>query len=169
MARYPLEPLLKARLYRESEAAREAQLAERRLEEAREAKAGAYEKLRLYREWRPGEEERLFEALRGKTIPREELDRHRENVQALRQREFDLEEACREAEKAVAARAAELDEAKRLRSAAVRELRKIEAHGDIWRRDEARRLEAAEEAELEDFVVLPEEGENEVERAEPWI
>ncbi|MDR2390608.1 MAG: type III secretion protein [Planctomycetota bacterium] len=151
MARYPLEPLLVARRYREAAAARETLLARRRVEEAREAEAAAREKLLRYREWRPAEENRLFGTVRGRAIPREDLDRHLEDVRALRRAELNLEDACREAEKAVAARMGELDEAKRRQADAVRDLRKMDAHRDIWRKEEARRLELAEEAELEDF------------------
>jgi hypothetical protein len=151
MARYPLEPLLGARRYREEAATREALSARWRVEDAREAEAAAREKLLRYREWRPAEENRLFETVRGRTILREELDRHLEDVLALRRAELDLEDGRREAEKAVAACLAELEEAKRRQVDAVRDLRKIDAHRDVWRKEEARRLELAEEAELEDF------------------
>ncbi|MDR0361994.1 MAG: type III secretion protein [Planctomycetota bacterium] len=153
MARYPLEPLLAARRFREEAAARETLLARRRLEEDLKAEETVREKLLRYREWRPGEEKRLFEAVRGMAVSQGELDRHREDIQALRRAELAIEDVCREAEKAVAARTAELEEAKRRQAEAIRDLRKMDAHRDIWRGEEARRLELAEEAELEDFGV----------------
>lgn len=159
MAKYPLGPLLAARLFREDAAAREARLARQRVEEAKAAAEAARQKWLEYQKWRPGEEARLFEAMRGKLMPLSGLDGHRDDIQALRNQELRLEELFREAEKAVAA-AEQAAEAARLRHAgAVRDRRKIEEHREIWLKAERKRQEAAEEAELEDFTVhSPEDG-----------
>lgn len=151
MARYPLAPLLSAREFREEAAAREARRALAAVEEAEKAAEAAREELARYREWRPGEERRLFEEIRGKVMELNALDGHREDIQALRNAELQREENCRRAELALAA-AREEAEAARLRQAqAARDRRKIEEHRERWRRGEFLREEAAAEAELEDF------------------
>ena len=152
MAGYPLTALLASRRFREDAAARETRLAREAEELARAAAAKAGEELRRYREWRPGEEARLFERLRGKIVPRSELDRHHGDVQTLRQTEIEKESASLLAEKAVEKAAAELERAREFQIAAIRNREKLDMHREIWLAAEKKRLEAAEEAEMEDFT-----------------
>lgn len=159
MAKYPLGPLLSARLFREDAAAREARLALRKVEEAKEAAEAARREWLAYREWRPGEEVRLFETVRGKPMPLAGLDSHRDDIQALRARELRLEDLFHEAEEAIRAAEKAAEAARERHAETVKERRKIEEHREIWLRAEAKRQEAAEEAELEDFAVhSPEDG-----------
>lgn len=151
MAKYPLGPLLSARMFREDAAERETRQTLAALERAHDDAEAAREELRRYSEWRPGEEKRLFEELRGNMIGLDVLDRHREDIQALRNAELQREDACRLADSAVVEAEGEVEKARRRQSAAARDRRKIEEHRDRWARLEAVREEAAAEAELEDF------------------
>jgi hypothetical protein len=126
-------------------------LARRRVEEAKQAVETAKQKLGEYRIWRPGEEKRLFETVRGTLMPQTGLDAHRNDIQALRVEELHLEECVREAESAVAAAEKAAEQAGQAHADAVRDRRKIEEHKEIWLRAEQKRQELAEEAELEDF------------------
>lgn len=153
MATYPLDPLLSARRFREDEAARATALARRKADEAKAAAEAAQAEWRAYQEWRPGEEVRLFEEIRGKETPLSGLDSHREDIQTLRSRELRLEELFHEAEDAAAAAEKAAGEARERHAATVRDRRKIEEHRGIWLKEEAKRQEAAEEAELEEFTV----------------
>lgn len=155
--KYPLGPLLRARAYREEAAAREAGKARTAVREAEEALEAARQEWRRYREWRPGEEVRLFELLRGRVVAQTALDRHREDIERLRAGELHREELCREAEKSLAAAERALAEAVNRHAQASRDKRKLEEHQVRWRRLEALREEKAEEAELEDFQYTPPE------------
>lgn len=152
MAKYPLQALLTAREFREEAAKREVRKAMYALEEAREKARVAAEELERYRAWRPGEEERLFEEIRGKVMPLTGVDGHREDIQGLRHREFALEEERMQADRAVADAEAAVEMARAAQLEAIRARSKIEEHRDRWRREEQKRLEAIEEAELEEFT-----------------
>ena len=153
MAGYPLGPLLSARKFREEEAGRAARAARRAADEAWQASEAAKAEWRRYREWRPGEEARLFGELRGRPLPLSALDSHREDIHVLRAGEQERAEASRRADLAAEAAEAEAEEARRRQAAAARDTRKIEEHRQRWLREEARRQEEAEAAELEDFPV----------------
>ena len=151
MAKYPLGPLLKARQFREEAAGREVRAAERAAQEARDRALEAKNEWMRYQEWRPEEEKRLFEKMRGRIMPLDELDRHREDIQDLRAGEQERAEASRRADLAVDAADAEVAKARVRLAAAARDTRKIDEHRTRWRLEEAKRAEGAEEAELEDF------------------
>ncbi len=152
MAKYPLASLLSARQFREDEAAREVAAARRKVEEAKEAAETAETTWHDYQKWRPGEEVRLFEEIRGKEMPLSGLDSHRDDIQALRSRELRLEELFHEAEEAVRTAEKAAEEAKERHTETVKDRRKIEEHKKVWLNEEAKRQEAAEEAELEEFT-----------------
>jgi type III secretion protein O len=98
MAKYPLGPLLSAREFREELAERETARARTAMEEAKAAAAAAREELARYREWRPGEEKRLFEFLRGRDVTQTELDKHLQDIQLLRDAELRREEEVKAAD-----------------------------------------------------------------------
>ena len=151
MAKYPLGPLLSARKFREEEAGRATLAAQRSADEARQAAEAAKEEWRRYREWRPGEEARLFEELRGRQVPLLDLDRHREEIHALRAAEQERAEASRRADQAVEDADAKVEEARLRQVVAVRDTRKIDEHRQRWQRKEIHRQEKAEVVEQEDF------------------
>lgn len=151
MGTYPLGPLLTARSVREDSLAREVNKAAAAVRAAREVVAAARAEFERYREWRPAEEARRFEAIRGTDVSLAGLERHRDEIDALRQEEFAKEEAVREAEKAVVQAEATEAKARAAHLEAVRGKKKIEEHRDRWRLAEQKLLDAAEEAELEDF------------------
>ena len=151
MAKYPLGPLLSARKFREEAAERATRAARRAAEEAHRTAGEAKAEWQRYREWRPGEEARLFDKMRGQQLPLSALDRHREDVQALRAGEQERAEASRRADQAATAADGEVEKARVVQAAAARDTRKIDEHRQRWQREEAKRVEGVEEAELEDF------------------
>ncbi len=151
MGAYPLANLLTLRKLREDAAEREARRARAAEAEAKNRLEEAKAELARYREWRPGEEKRLFAELRGRVIEQSRLDRHREDIEGLRKQELVREETCLTREKELKEAGEALEKAKRAKAAAVRGREKIAIHRDRWQISEAKRLEAAEEAELEEF------------------
>lgn len=164
MAKYRLEGLLSARRVKEDRFAREARQATQAVVDAEAAEAAARDELERYRAWRPGEEKRLFEEVRGHILSQDELDRHRDDVDELKRRELRLEEALEEAGQAVLAAKEEEARAKQRLAEAIKDRQKIEEHRQRWWREEQKRIEMAEEAELEDFKTrtLPDDDESEV-------
>ncbi|MDR1534543.1 MAG: type III secretion protein [Planctomycetota bacterium] len=150
MAKYPLGALLSARKFREEAAAREERAAREKAELARKLAQEAQEECRRYREWRPGEEKRLFELVRGRDLPRCELDGHLNDVRELQEIEIRKDEAARQADREAEAARKLAEKAREKRIQAFRNRQKIEEHREIWQKRENRRLEAAGEAEAED-------------------
>jgi hypothetical protein len=152
MAKYPLAPLMSARLYREDAAKRETLKAFYATREAQKIAKQARDELKRYQKWRPEEEKRLFEKIRGKVVPQSELDAHREDIQRLRTEEIEKEKKAAEADKA-AAKALEHENAMRAAQiVTIRDREKIMEHQRRWLDAERKREEAAEEKELEEFV-----------------
>lgn len=160
--RYPLAKLLSARCFRKEEAAREATLAAKALEDAREQLRLANDELERYRKWRPEEEERRFAVIRGQWLSMSRLDDYRAATEALRLAELQREEACRTAEREAAKAEEEAAAAWRRHAEAAKAVRKLEEHRGRWRRVEDAAREAREEAELEEFSrhFLPEDEAN---------
>ncbi len=152
MAGYPLHALLTVRLLRERAAERNVIRARTAAMKAREDLSRARAELERYAAWRPDEEARLFETLCGRHVKLNDLDRHREDIETLRAGELAREEQCmalaRDVEKADEA----VRTAQRTHMEAIRGREKIGTHKERWEKEEAARLEAVEEAELEDFM-----------------
>lgn len=136
MAQYRLEQLLSARRVKEDRAALEAQAAGIAHAEAKKRTEAAKAEFERYREWRPGEEDRLFALVRGLNLSQAELDEHFEKVETLRAGERNLAEAVETAEREEAKAAEAEQTAKRLYIEAVRASEKIEEHRKRWLQEE---------------------------------
>lgn len=151
MDAYPLASLLLLRHFREDAAKRRLASAQLALKEAREAVVRAEETFDAWKVWRLQEVERRYEAILGQRTSIEKLDEFHRGLAALAARE--MEEAMR----VDAARKTEKDceaavtSAKRAASQARKNCAKMEAHRNLWREEEKKRLEKVAETELEDF------------------
>lgn len=159
MVKYPLKQLLAAREFRQEQAERATHAAMQEAENARQTAATAKETWQRYQVWRPGEEIRLFNLLRGQIVTQTELHNHQQQIQDLRQKERDLEQTWHEAEKAVLTADQKVSAARIRQNAAIRDANKIEQHRQRWQLAENRRIEENEALELEEFPYRPGEDE----------
>lgn len=149
--KYPLARILGIKKRRE-EAARTALLgAKRALAEAKRQEQLCRDAVAAYRRWRPVEEARLLDAIKGRVVEQDRLREYNSDITVLR-----AEEARREAAQAQAVRGREaaeqgVDRARTQYQAMQRETRKIEEHRAAWQKQAQREAERREEKELEDF------------------
>ena len=105
-----------------------------------------------YKVWRTGEENRLYDEICGKNVALSDLEKLREQIGLLRQRELALHEERLSAEESVEQARSALEEAKRQRIQAHKEVIKYEEYNQIVVEGEKHEAEAREEGELEDFA-----------------
>ena len=149
--RYPLQPLLNVRSFREDNAQAAVNTAEERVREAENIVAERQAELERYRQWRPQEVERRYAEIMGLAMSLEDLDKFKAGLAILADGEYVREEAVQTAEKAVEERKDELRAARQALMAARKDKLKIETHKDIWSEAEAKEAERAADLELEDF------------------
>lgn len=155
MASYPLQPLLNVRHFRESGARSALMAAEGTLREAQQAEDECRAELGRYRQWRPTEEERRYDAIMGTAMGMDDLDRFKGGLAVLAhgelQREQSVHDAGRRVEECRKAVAAAREAVARAR----REVAKIAAHKDIWNEEMRREAERLADIELEEFKAAP--------------
>jgi len=147
-----LEDLLRVKRLREDDAVRALAKAEDELERLRAECDRKQREHADYRLWRPAEERRLHERIRGRRVKLEKVELLRETIAGLRQRELRLREACADARQAVRAAGERRAQARRRRLDAHKDVVKFEeldrAHVEAARRE----AELRREVEIEDFV-----------------
>ena len=102
--------------------------------------------------WQETERARLFEDVRNTGASRAELERYREQIGLLRQRQLQLEEELAGAEREAAAAKSDLDTAREAHLAAHREVLKFEEYQGVLERGRMREAGRREEAENEDIA-----------------
>ena len=147
-----LDDLLKIKRLREDDAISVQAQAQAFLEEQIEARDGKQREEADYKVWRVGEEDRLYNEIYGKNVGLDDLEKLREQIGLLRQRELALHEEWLQAEDGVKQARSALEEAQRLRMKAHKEVAKYEEYNQIIVKKEKREAELREEVELEDFV-----------------
>ena len=147
-----LNEILTIKRRREDDAAAAVGEAQRRLERREAERQDKSRELREYDVWQAAERVRLFEDVRNKGVTRSELERYREQVGLLRQRQLQLEEELAAAQGEVAAAESGLQKAREARLAAHREVLKYEEYQGILERERLREAERREEAETEDVI-----------------
>ena len=105
-----------------------------------------------YKVWRVDEENRLYNEIYGKNLALGDLEKLREQIALLRQKELVLHEECLQAANNVASAQSALKEAKQRRVKAHKEVVKYEEYDKIIVAREKKEAEAKEEMELEDFL-----------------
>lgn len=155
MARYPLQPLLSVRQYREKAAQNVLRQAEREASEAETALREAEKELERYRFWRMEEEDRRYAAIMGQLLSLDDLDAFKAGLGSLRDEELAREENVAKAgQTRIKARQA-VDEAKNGLNKARRDTARILAHKDIWIAMDRREAERKEDLESEEFKPMP--------------
>lgn len=147
-----LDDLLKIKRLREDEAAAALAKAQRFLEQKIALRGKKQQDEVDYKIWRLEEEERLYERIYGKNVVLSKLEKLREKVAGLRQKELQLHEEYLQADKDVDTARTELAEAKQRRLEAHKETNKYEEYDQIIKQEELRAAEHKEEVELEDFL-----------------
>lgn len=155
MARYPLDPLLSVRQYREEAAQNLLRQAERMAREAEATLREREKELERYRIWRVEEDDRRYEAIMGQLLSLDDLEEFKAGLGRLRDAELRREEDVTKAEQALTKARQAVDDAKSGLNKARRDTARILAHKNIW--NETARLEAErkEDLESEEFRPLP--------------
>ena len=149
--RYPLEPLLTVRRFRENTAQNALRRAERAVREAENLIVQRQRVLEEYHIWRLEEEERRYSEIIDQEMTMPELDKFRAGLAALANEEqgkiVAVEQARTELEKCQAA----VEQAHRAVRTAQKETAKIVAHKDIWKAEAKKEAERQEDLETEEF------------------
>ena len=147
-----LDEILTIKRRREDDATAAVGEAKRTLERRQAARQAKNAELREYEVWQEAEKVRLFEDVQNKGVTRSELERYREQVGLLRQRQLQLEEELAGAEADVVAAESDLQKAREARLGAHREVLKYEEYQGILEQERLREAERREETETEDVI-----------------
>lgn len=142
--KYELTDLLKVRELREDAASKEVTRAQEKLESCEAYLERKKKELEDYKQWRPGEEDRLFAKIMKKEISQEKLNEVKAQVAILREKELVIEKEVEEAEDA-------LEQAKENHRKAMRELEKIKEHKIHWTEEAKKEAEFLADKEMEEF------------------
>jgi len=149
---YELQPMLRIRGLREDRAqgalvvARHARdVAERELEVRRE-------KRRAYDETKEARRDRIFDAVVGRAVSRQDLDLAREAVSEIDEESMLLHRDEDRAADEHRAREAEAEAAHVVYVSAAKERMKISEHRKIWEEEDRLQREALSDAEMEEFA-----------------
>ena len=154
---YLLQPLLNIRAMREDRAAGELTAARRAVRDAEETLAGRKSELEKYLETKEERRDRIYAAVIGRTVCRDQLDMAAEGVARIDEEGVLREDNVKRAEADLRAREKAEDEARVQFTIATKNRMKIDEHRAVWLEDEAKAQEARAEGELEDFTVRKEE------------
>lgn len=149
--KYELSDLLKVRELREDTASKAVAQAQEKLESCEHYLERKKKELADYREWRPGEEDRIFAQIMKKEISQEKLSEVKAKIAILRDKEAVIEKEVEDAEIAVTEAEKELEEAKEAHRAAMRELEKIKEHKEHWTEEAKKEDEFLADKEMEEF------------------
>ena len=150
---YVLQPLLQIRTMREDRATGELSAARRELATAEAALEARRRDLAAYEETREERRDRIYDAIMGRAVSREQIDLANAGVArideegALKADNVARAEAERKKREEAAAAA------RRNLFMATKDRMKIDEHKDVWLAEEAAEEELRAEGELEDFVV----------------
>ena len=147
-----LEEIIAVKRRREDQAAAAAGKARQTLERCEAECEAKIRELTDYQAWQEAERVRLFEEVRNTGVTRAELERYREQVGLLRQRQMQLEEELARAQREAETAKSDLEKAREARLAAHREVLKFEEYQGVLEKDRLREAERREEAETEDIV-----------------
>ena len=151
--KYPLQDLLRVRLFREDAAQSEVTAARRRVEDARELIVRREQELADYIRQRKRREEELYDEVFRQEVQVRDLDDLKMNIQILRDRQSGYEDAVEQARSELIEAEKALAEAIAAHALTVKDRQKIDEHKSVWAQEEAKRCEAEAEKELEDFRV----------------
>lgn len=152
-AKYPLQDLLRVRLFREDAAQAEVTTARRKVEDAEQQILLREQELADYVQLRERREQEIYDEVFQQEVQVRDLDDLKMKIQILRYRQSTFEDAVTQAKRDLVAAQQTLEAAVAAHATAAKERRKIDEHKGIWAQEEAKRCEAEAEKELEDFRV----------------
>ena len=155
--RYALQPLLRIRTMREDRASGELVAAKRDLAAAEEALAARRRDLEDWEATKEERRDRIYAAVIGRTVSREQLDMASEGVSRIDEEGVLKADNVKRAEQERKQREEAADAARRNLNLATKNRMKIDEHRAVWVREDALAQEARAEGELEDFTVRKEE------------
>ena len=152
-----LQPLLRIRTMREDRASGELVAAKRDLAAAEEALAARRRDLEDWEATKEERRDRIYAAVIGRTVSREQLDMASEGVSRIDEEGALKADNVKRAEQERKQREEAADAARRNLNLATKNRMKIDEHRAVWVREDALAQEARAEGELEDFTVRKEE------------
>lgn len=150
---YVLQPLLRIRTMREDRASGELSAARRELAAAEAALDARRRDLAVYEETREERRDRIYEAIMGHAVSREQIDLANEGVARIDEEGVLKADNVARAEEERKKREEATAVAKLNLSLAMKNRMKIDEHKSIWSAADAAEQEHRAEGELEDFVV----------------
>lgn len=154
---YALQPLLRIRMMREDRASGELVAAKRDLAAAEEALAARQQELEEWEATKEERRDRIYAAVIGRTVNREQLDLANEGVARIDEEGVLKADNVKRAEQERAQREEAAEAARQNLNLATKNRMKIDEHKAVWAREDALAQEFRAEGELEDFIVRKEE------------
>ncbi len=150
-AAYPLQSLLTVRHIREDRAQRDVVVAQTALKAAHAEVVVKQKALSDWQAYRLEETERRYASLIGKTLSMTQLETFHQGLAHLALTEESRRQDVENAQNEAATCENRLESAKVQAAAAARNTAKIQAHKDIWLRQEKKEDERRQDLELEEF------------------
>ena len=147
-----LGDLLRIKRRREDDATAAVAEARAALERRREAVRDKEREFVEYRAWQVAEKERLYAKVHHRNVTKDTLEKYREQLGILRQRELQIEEERTQAEREAADAQSALEQAQQRRIEAHREVVKFEEYQQTLEAERLRDAQRKEDEETEDVV-----------------
>ena len=147
-----LDDLLRIKRRREDDAVADVAQARAALERRREACREKERELEEYRAWQVAEKERLYARVHHRNVTKDILEKYREQLGVLRQRELQIEEERTQAEREAADAQGALEQAQQARIEAHREVVKFEEYQQALEAERLRDAQRKEDEETEDVM-----------------
>lgn len=154
---YTLQPLLRIRTMREDRATGELTAARQALAAAEETLAARQHELEEYEATKDERRDRIYDAIIGHTVSREQIDLANEGVARIDEEGVLKADNVTRAEAERKKREEAADVARVNLNIAIKNRMKIDEHKAVWIAEDAKEQEARAEGELEDFTVRKEE------------
>jgi type III secretion protein O len=166
-ARYPLQDLLRVRVFREDNAQSELTAQRKKVVEAEQLVEQCKTEVVEFHAWRLKREDELYEEIIRQQVQRNDLDDLRAKIEGLRAEELAYEQKVLDAETALKSAREKLVKAHAAWQQATRDREKISEHREQWMQEEAKESENNAEKELEDFRVREPEEDAPAEEQDP--
>ena len=154
---YTLQPLLRIRTMREDRATGELTAARQALAAAEETLVARQHELEEYEATKDERRDRIYDAIIGHTVSREQIDLANEGVARIDEEGVLKADNVTRAESERKKREEAADVARVNLNIAIKNRMKIDEHKAVWIAEDAKEQEARAEGELEDFTVRKEE------------
>ena len=153
MATYPLARLIGLRRHRQDDASRLKSLAQKKLEQSKNAVITKKKEIEEYKIWKEEEIVRRYDAIMFKQMTSEGFESFKQGIANLEFGLLKLMEELEECKKDVDTKKNNLLQAEAELKEAIAALNKLEEHRNMWIESQRIEHERAEEKELEDFKV----------------